>query len=113
MWNSLKTIEQGIKMQKNSTSWHINEEYHLKASSCRIRPGTVSVAPAWFQQAHMVGKNVGNFLIFDLLSSRKSLKFPQSFESHAVGSGFQRSRRRRPFLVEFYPSFTQRCLRLV
>jgi len=61
MWNSLKTIEQGIKIQKNSTSWRINDDYYLKASDCRIRPGTVSVAPAWFQQAHVVGKTSDNF----------------------------------------------------
>jgi len=63
MWNSLKIIEQGIKMHKNSTSWRINEDYYLKASDCRIRPGTVSVAPAWFQQAHLVGQMLEFFLL--------------------------------------------------
>jgi len=66
MWNSLKIIKHGIQMKKGSTSWRINADYYLRESECQIRPGTVSVAPAWFQQAHKVRQF--NFFCSSLLS---------------------------------------------
>lgn len=54
MWNSLEVIERRLKMKHGDGSWRMNEQQFSPQVGCKFRPGTLSMAPAWFQQGMQV-----------------------------------------------------------
>ena len=54
IWKTLEIIEGLLKIKRRSSSWQVNETYFKLASDCKYKPGTMSFALAWFQQAMAV-----------------------------------------------------------
>lgn len=53
MWESLKLLEPSVKVIPSATSWRVSPEYY-RSKIGWAKPGNVSMAPAWYQQAHQV-----------------------------------------------------------
>ena len=54
LWKSAMTLEDVLEVKRSAGSWRVNGEYFRPASTCQIRPGTASLALAWFQQGMAV-----------------------------------------------------------
>jgi len=54
MWNGLNLIEGSLVCGGNSTSWRVDRDLYYGFDWAAFRPGTVSLAPAWYQQGHEV-----------------------------------------------------------
>lgn len=53
VWENLRLLEQSLKIHPKADSWRINADY-FEAKPGWLRAGTLSMAPAWYQQAHEV-----------------------------------------------------------
>jgi Oxygenase domain of the 2OGFeDO superfamily len=51
-WEDLKILERSLRI-KACKSWRVSPTY-FRAKSGWLKPGSISMAPAWFQQAHEV-----------------------------------------------------------
>jgi len=51
MWHALAFIENRLKVDERSSSWRVKPTHYLEAEDCFYKPGTLSAAFAWFQQA--------------------------------------------------------------
>ncbi|KAF9529989.1 hypothetical protein CPB83DRAFT_734135, partial [Crepidotus variabilis] len=51
MWKDLRVIQPSVKVDKKSSSWRVSDT-HYRSQPGWLKPGNVSLAPAWFQQAH-------------------------------------------------------------
>lgn len=52
-WNSSRSLESDLTIVK-SKNWRSGPQFFKSRSSCERRPGTVTLAPAWFQQGQHV-----------------------------------------------------------
>ncbi|KAH9474714.1 hypothetical protein JR316_0013179 [Psilocybe cubensis] len=53
MWKELKILQGSFSIDEYSSSWRKNTSNYMKREDCKtLAPGTVSMAPAWFQQGH-------------------------------------------------------------
>ena len=67
MWQLLFVMQKQYKIEKPSTSalnWRMDEQYYRPGSADGLRPGTLSLAPAWFEQGHTV---CFSFALFQLV----------------------------------------------
>jgi len=61
MWHALAFIEKRLKVDERSSSWQVNPMHYLEANNCFYKPGTLSAAFAWFQQAMEVINHLETF----------------------------------------------------
>lgn len=54
IWESLKILEPSLKIQPSSKNWRISPLHYKKRTADMLKPGTVSMSPAWFEQGHDV-----------------------------------------------------------
>ena len=54
IWKSLKILEPVLKMDSDTKNWRQNSKNYRNPNLCQLKPGTVSMSPAWFQQGHEV-----------------------------------------------------------
>jgi len=54
LWEGLGIMQNRLVVKKGGTSWRTNESFYRSEEDCRFKPGTVSFAVAWFQQAMQV-----------------------------------------------------------
>lgn len=54
IWKSLKILEPALRMTEKTTNWRNHVMHYRPAEHCQLKPGTVSLSPAWFQQGHEV-----------------------------------------------------------
>ena len=55
IWKSLKILEPALRMEEKATAnWRNHVMHYRPAEHCQLKPGTVSLSPAWFQQGHEV-----------------------------------------------------------
>lgn len=57
IWEDLENVQQSIHIKKNCNSWRMAPNFFRAEDGWR-KPGSASMAPAWFQQAHEVGVQV-------------------------------------------------------
>ncbi|PPR03995.1 hypothetical protein CVT26_001039 [Gymnopilus dilepis] len=43
--------------EPSSTNWRVGKEFYMPRAAGHLKPGTVSLAPAWFEQAHDTDKD--------------------------------------------------------
>jgi hypothetical protein len=53
MWDDLRYLEDILVIKPTSKNWRVSPK-HYQAKPGGLKPGTVSMAPAWFTQAHDV-----------------------------------------------------------
>lgn len=53
VWEDLKVLEKSFRINKSGTSWRAAPTF-FRAEEGWLKPGSVSMAPAWFQQGHEV-----------------------------------------------------------
>ena len=54
IWKGLKILETVLKMDNHTKNWRENAKNYRDPNLCQLKPGTVSISPAWFQQGHEV-----------------------------------------------------------
>jgi len=54
IWKSLKIIEPVLRMDNHTRNWRQSSKHFRNPNLCQLKPGTVSMSPAWFQQGHEV-----------------------------------------------------------
>jgi len=54
IWKSLKILEPALRVDEKSANWRNHVMHYRPAEHCQLKPGTVSLSPAWFQQGHKV-----------------------------------------------------------
>ena len=55
LWNAIEELSPILKTESQSTNWRTAAGLYRPAAECRLKPGTVSMSPAWFELAHDVG----------------------------------------------------------
>jgi len=50
----LAVIERHLKIKHGDGSWRMNASQFAPQEGCKFQPGTLSMAPAWFQQGMQV-----------------------------------------------------------
>jgi len=53
MWQDLETLQRSLQINKGGKSWRVAPT-HYRVEEGWLKPGSVSMSPAWFQQAHEV-----------------------------------------------------------
>jgi hypothetical protein len=53
MFADLEMLESGLKFNSNSKSWRDSPEYYRPVIN-GLKPGTLNISPAWFEQGHEV-----------------------------------------------------------
>jgi len=53
IWEDMKILERSFKINRSCTSWRVAPT-SFRTEEGWLKPGSVSMAPAWFQQAHEV-----------------------------------------------------------
>jgi len=53
MWQDLFMLQRSIRINSGCTGWRASQTF-FRAEGGWLKPGSVSMAPAWFQQAHEV-----------------------------------------------------------
>ncbi|KAF9522347.1 hypothetical protein CPB83DRAFT_899705 [Crepidotus variabilis] len=52
IWKNIAIMEKHMDIRRTTGSWRTDANNYLPPSRCRISPGTFSIAPFWYQQAH-------------------------------------------------------------
>ena len=90
MWKNLKTLQRSLLIKKNVNSWRVAPT-HFRVEEGWLKPGSVSMSPAWFQQAHEVCTNrlVIWFSLTNLYRNPMSLRFPRRLPRHIPQHGWR------------------------
>ena len=90
MWKNLKTLQRSLLIKKNVNSWRVAPT-HFRVEEGWLKPGSVSMSPAWFQQAHEVCTNrlVIWFSLTYLYRNPMSSRFPRRLPRHIPWHGWR------------------------
>lgn len=53
IWQDLTLLEKSLRINKSCNSWRVAPTF-FRVDDGWMKPGSMSMAPAWFQQAHEV-----------------------------------------------------------
>jgi len=53
IWQDLEVLQKSLQIKKNGNSWRVAPT-HFRVEEGWLKPGSASMSPAWFQQAHEV-----------------------------------------------------------
>jgi len=56
IWNDMKILQKSLHMKNNCNNWRVGPT-HFRVEEGWLKPGSASMSPAWFQQAHEVHSN--------------------------------------------------------
>ena len=54
MWDDLRYLEDILVIRPASKNWRVSPKHYQEPKPGGLKPGTVSMAPAWFKQGHDV-----------------------------------------------------------
>ena len=89
--SSVGTVEEVLEVKRNSSSWRDNGKHFRCETDCQNKPGTASMAIAWFQQGWAVGAIlivIGETFDNNSCRERGIWKSGRNSESRPLGNGF-------------------------
>jgi len=57
MFTDLQALERMLKVDPQSANWRIGPDFYRPVSR-GLKPGTLNISPAWFEQGHEVLKKI-------------------------------------------------------
>lgn len=54
LWATIPTLEPHLIIKSKSKNWRVGPEFFKPPGLCKLKPGSVSLSPAWFHQGYTV-----------------------------------------------------------